>query len=474
MVILAITVSIGLQFIWLNQLFYAQRKEVKKELDWVVSSAANKSTYASIIPNDPQNKKFSKFFLSPGWTQLRQAYTNIHFDNIKSKFSTNCKGDTTWMTLSLELLNGSVNTVANREYKVDDNISGRLLVKIDSADLKRMDSLVTVQKALISYHLETRYALYRNDNDQHVGGISDPELKNADFKSPIYSYNLKFIHNYQLVAPSVNGQVVYNMRYYLISSFFMVLLTFAAFYFILRSMRNQDIYAKARQEFTGNMTHELKTPVATVSVALESILRYGLANDPDRLKKYILISQIELTRLNKMIEKVLNLDQMDHNETSFRFELYDVQQGLHQVVAAMNLQSDYKNAKISYSLSPDPCFVNGDPTLLSNVFYNLIENSMKYGGPSVKIIISCTCSDKFAIISFADNGPGIAKIYHERIFERFFRVPEIENIRQVNGTGIGLNYVKFIVEQHGGKISLTSELGKGSDFTIYLPVHYEA
>jgi signal transduction histidine kinase len=175
-----------------------------------------------------------------------------------------------------------------------------------------------------------------------------------------------------------------------------------------------------------------------------------------------------------MIEKVLNLDEMDNGQMKLRPELYDVQQGLLQVISSMQLQTDNKMADIIYHQSPEPCFVNGDPVLLSNVFYNLIDNALKYGGKGVVIVVSCRTDDGQVMISFADNGPGIAPIYHERVFDRFFRVPENNSTRKVNGSGLGLNYVRFIVEQHGGKIKITSELHKGCVFTIYLPEYHEA
>jgi len=191
-------------------------------------------------------------------------------------------------------------------------------------------------------------------------------------------------------------------------------------------MHNQQLYAQAKQAFTGNMTHELKTPVATVSVALESIIRYGLVNDPDKLQKYVDISQIELDRLNKMIEKVLNLDEMDNGQTRLRKELYDVQQGLHQVWSSMQLQTDNTKATIVYHPSTDPCFVNGDPVLLSNVFYNLIDNALKYGGKGVGIVVKSLTENGKVIISFADNGPGIANAYHERVLTAFSGCLEIK------------------------------------------------
>lgn len=474
LVILSLVVSIALQLAWLNQLFHAQQTHVKQELEWVASSAANMSTYISIMPGHEQGENFKKFFLSPQWLQLRQAYNNIRFNQLSSHFGTNFKGDTTELILSLKIFNGHVTSGRAADLQLADSISKSDLRKADTADLKRMDSLVYRQMALIGYSLNVTHALYSYDNDQPTGSVPLSMVKNAAFKSQKYAYNLRFLNNYQLVVPSINGQIISGMRIYLISSCTMILLTGAAFYFILRSMRNQQLYAQAKQAFTGNMTHELKTPVATVSVALESIIRYGLESDPVKLQEYVNISRIELSRLNMMIEKVLNLEEMDNGQVRLRKELYDVQQGLQQVISSMQLQTDNKKATIVYHPSTEPCFVNGDPVLLSNVFYNLIDNALKYGGKGVGIVVKCVAEHGHVIISFADNGPGIAHGYHERIFDRFFRIPENDSTHLANGSGLGLNYVKFIIELHDGKIGVASEPGKGSAFTIYLPENHEA
>ena len=174
-----------------------------------------------------------------------------------------------------------------------------------------------------------------------------------------------------------------------------------------------------------------------------------------------------------MIEKVLNLEEMDSGQIRLRPELYDVQQGLHQVITSMQLQNHSDEGMISYFPSAEPCFVDGDPVHLPNVFYNLIDNAMKYGGPSVKITVTSLINHGQVVISFTDNGPGIDRMYHSQIFERFFRVQQEGDIHDVKGNGLGLDYVKQILEKHKGTIRLQSEINKGSTFTIYLPAYHE-
>jgi len=471
LVILVIIVSVALQLAWLNQLFKAQRVQVKRDLEQMVGQSAEMSTYLSLVPGHERSVNFRNFFLSTEWLHFKQAFNDIRLSRVSSSFNSQIKGDSSFVNISLRIFNGIPPTGHHRATLSFDN--GNSLAKeqdSDRVDFHRMDSIVHCQLALIGTPLNTTYSVYSYDGQKLLDGVSQKNIKNSDFTSQQYSYNLRFLGMYQINVPSINGLVLYRMRFYLASSCFMLVLTVAVFLFILRLMRNQRLYTQARVAFTNNMTHELKTPVATVSIALETIMENNLVNDPQTLKNYLDISRSELRRLNLMIDKVLNLEHLDNGQITLRTELFDVQQGLQQVITSMSLQLENSGAILVYEPMALPCFVSGDPVHLTNVFYNLIENALKYGGDKVKLEIYCHTSTHEVKISFKDNGPGIAGAYHEKIFERFFRVPSATNdIHNVKGTGLGLNYVKQIIEKHGGHIKLESESGKGSNFIIYLP-----
>jgi signal transduction histidine kinase len=258
--------------------------------------------------------------------------------------------------------------------------------------------------------------------------------------------------------------------YYICSAFVLILLIGFACYYILKSIANKQLYAEAKAAFTSNMSHELKTPLAIIEVALDSITRYNLLAKPEKLNNYLEISKTELQRLKQIIDKTIRLDDIDKGNIKLHQELYDVQQCLNLVVASMNVQVNNKEAVIIYEPSADPCFVNGDPVHLTNVFYNLVENALKYGQPGVHVEVACTCNADTAKISIKDDGPGIEAIYHDKIFERFFRISGADDAPHVEGSGLGLNYVKQIVEMHGGRVNVQSEQKKGSKFMVYLPV----
>ncbi|ASU32024.1 sensor histidine kinase [Mucilaginibacter xinganensis] len=470
LIILSLVVSIGLQAVWLRQLFISQKAQLKKDLEQAVSTSAIHAIYASISGAGKRGDRFKEFFLSPQWLQMRQAFDDLKINGVHSIFHYGLGSDSSLVQIKIMFNNHSTKKDESSTDRRWNDESPDEVVRIDNRDIKLMDSTVSRQLAKLGIYQSRQYALYGYGRDT-LTSMTIPELlfNEAEYHSGKYSYNLKSMHKYQLVVGELNSIVIYQMRYYLFSSLLMILLTGVAFYFLLKLIRNQRLYADAKNTFTSNMTHEFKTPVATIAVALESITKYQLVNDPEKLQNYLDISRHELQRLNLMIEKVLNLSQEEETSNAMRHELYDVQAGLKQVVASMQVQLDNSRSVVHLSLADEPCFVNSDPVHLTNVFYNLIDNAIKYAGPQMEMQISCQCSGSNVILNFKDNGPGIADIYHDKVFDRFFRIPAINDRHNVKGSGLGLHYVKQVIGKHGGSIAIKSEPGKGSDFIIVLP-----
>lgn len=475
LVIFAMIASIGLQAAWLIQLFRAQQGQVKNDLDHAVTNAARMSEYLSVVSGHENKENFRNFFLSPEWLQLKQAYTNMRHMGVASRFETNMKNDSTWITIGLRIANDKFRPRKTKVISIfDEGETLESVMRSDKKDLKRMDSLVKLESSRLGIHEESFYVLYDYKTGKPESARDEKKAQQADYKSDRIGYNMHFfIHTYQLVVPSVTKTVLYRMRYYLVSSFLMIFLTGLAFWFLFKVMRSERLYTSARLAFTGNMTHELKTPVAVIEAALDSITRYQLMNDPAKLENYLTISKNEINRLNQMIDKVLNLEQLDNGGIDLRLELYDVQQGLESVVFSMRLRNNNGSVTIDYIPSEEPCFVNGDPVHLTNVFYNLMDNAIKYSGSGAAITVICTPLHDQVMVKIEDNGPGIAGIYHEKIFERFFRIPENPDIHTVKGTGLGLHYVKEIISRHEGKIEVSGAPEKGAVFTIYLPAYHE-
>jgi signal transduction histidine kinase len=475
LVALAMLGCVLLQGAWLFQLFRAQQVQVGRDLDQVISNAARQSDYLSVAKGHEKSVNFRNFFLSPEWLEIKQAFTRLRKRHTgMTSFSSEIKPDSTHITISLNIVNDKP---ANHSRLIrnifDKGETLQTIMAADKLDLKRMDSLVKVECLKAKLNVKFYHLLYTYQTGKPESPRIWEKAKTADYHSQLFGYNLNFfLHTYQLVVPSIDSVVFYRMRYYLLSSLLMLLLTGLAFIFLFRVIRSQRMYSMARNAFTGNMTHELKTPVSVIEAALDSITRYQLHREPAKLENYISVSKSELQRLTMMINKVLNLDQLDNGKVNLRKELFDIQQGLESVVSSMRLRSTH-DTEIGYFPSEEPCFVNGDPVHLTNVFYNLTDNALKYAGAGAVIKISSEIERGKVKIHFQDNGPGIDPIYSERIFERYFRISDNPNIHNVKGSGLGLHYVRQIVEQHGGKISLNSQMGEGSRFTIELPAYEE-
>ncbi|ACU60220.1 sensor histidine kinase [Chitinophaga pinensis] len=464
LVVISVLVSIVLQIAWLRQLFTEQRAHVRDQIEQIVNNSAKEVSYESAKYLGLKDTIYRRFLLSPEWIQLRQGFDGLGAPNMYKAFDmSDDSKDTTYIIFKFVFFRPGSESSKRRKsgrYYSSPEIPG-----LDSMILRMMDSTVRVRLQQIG--LNSKFHIILSDLGDKIGVARDPD--DPGYISDLYTYNLEYRRRCQIQVESITGYVWYEMRYYVLSSLLMIVLTCAAFYFIIRLMRNQRLYAEARVAFTSNMTHELKTPIATVALALESITRYDLVQQPQKLEEYLSIGRQELQRLNLMIEKVLNLSREQDVDYPLNRVLYDVQTGLQDVVRSMELQLANAGAVCKLELSPEPCFVYGDPVHLTNVCYNLIENAIKYAIAPLLLEISCAVVHDRVVVHFKDNGPGIDKIYHDKIFDRFFRVPVKGDIHDVKGSGLGLNYVRSIVTRLNGTITVKSEPGKGSDFMISLP-----
>ncbi|ERJ57805.1 sensor histidine kinase [Sphingobacterium paucimobilis] len=250
-------------------------------------------------------------------------------------------------------------------------------------------------------------------------------------------------------------------------SIFLILALIGAFIYLLWTINRQNKLALLRKSFVNNMTHELKTPVATVMAALESIQRYGARDDKEKMEQYLRISHRELEHLANMIEKVLQLDIDEVTGVNLRRDPIDIVQLLEEGVEIAQLGAK-KNVSIDFVGSLPRLTLVADAAHLKNVISNLFDNAIKYSGDTVKIQVGLKEEAGMVILSVSDNGHGIDPIYFKDIFEVFFRVPN-GNLHPVKGFGLGLAYVKQVVKQHRGTIRVDSVLGKGTVFILSIP-----
>jgi len=265
-----------------------------------------------------------------------------------------------------------------------------------------------------------------------------------------------------------NGYLFGSITPQIIFGFVLVFITGLAFGLAFRSIRQNIILNNLRDEFISNITHELKTPVATLSVALESLGKYRMSTDPAVMDEYLKLASQETRRLGELIDRVLNHSVLEENNSMLTVTRVNINVLIAEITSIMNRMLD-NSGSVEFLPGEENIVIDGDPLFLKGVIISLIDNSIKYCDRKPEIKIFTGREKGFAVIRVNDNGPGIPDGYRKKIFEKFFRVPT-GNIHTVKGFGLGLSYVKMIVEEHNGYIDVESELYEGSKFNISLPI----
>lgn len=280
------------------------------------------------------------------------------------------------------------------------------------------------------------------------------------FANPV-TYRLELGNTVPLLLKRISAAILF--------SFFLVAFTTLSFLLLYRNLLRQRRLADIKNEFISNITHELKTPIATVSVAIEALRSFGGSVSPQKTKEYLDISANELQRLSLLVDKVLKLSMFEKKEIELRYEPVDVRHLVDEVTGSMLLQFEKKKAAVLIQ-SEGSTSIEGDRLHLVSVLFNLLDNALKYSKEEPTINICLKDAGTHLQLVIADNGIGIPQEYHHRIFEKFFRVPH-GNVHDAKGYGLGLSYVSHVVEQHHGTIEVSSVEGKGSRFAITLPKH---
>jgi len=289
----------------------------------------------------------------------------------------------------------------------------------------------------------------------------DPEGNTVTmgFSKPI-SYQLRFDNTRWYLLKRISQPI-------LISAFLLGV-TSLSFLLLYRNLKQQQKLARLKNDFISNMTHELKTPIATVSVAIEALRRFDALEDLQRTNEYLDISANEMQRLSMLVDKVLKLSMFENREISLNKEQFDLRELARGVLVSMKLQFENKRATTALKTTGHNFIITADKLHMTSVLYNLLDNALKYSIKEPEILIHIIDHKQYLEIRVTDNGIGIEKEYKNKIFEKFFRVPS-GNRHNIKGYGLGLSYVSHIVQRHMGFIEVESEVNKGSTFSIKLP-----
>ena len=244
-----------------------------------------------------------------------------------------------------------------------------------------------------------------------------------------------------------------------------VLVTFAfSIYFILKQKKISEM----KSDFINNMTHEFKTPIATISVAADSINNAKIIGNPERIRYFTEMIKKENNRMNRQVEDILTIARLDKKEFEFKWQSFNVHEVIEEAMQSIVLQVEKKGGTITSELLATRPVATSDPNHFANLIYNLLDNANKYSFEIPEIKISTRNTSNGILIEIEDKGIGMSKTVQSRIFERFYRVTS-GNIHNVKGFGLGLSYVKAVLEANHGSITVHSEPGKGSRFGVFIP-----
>jgi len=322
----------------------------------------------------------------------------------------------------------------------------------------------------LSYDFRLKTATKDSLVYRKASSVSEETLPENTFKTTLFNNDLFGDPGILYVSfPDKNSLILGNMWTTMASSAGLLLVLVFIFSYTLYAILRQKKISEMKTDFINNMTHEFKTPVATIMIASEALKDPEIVEDKKRISRLAGIIYDENVRLGNHIERVLSIARLEKKELKLEQTEVNLNDLVVAVLDSMDLQLQKKAAKVVLSLDAIDPIVIGDELHLSNVLYNLIDNANKYSAEEPLITIKTKNTAKGVIISIADEGIGMTKDQSKRIFDQFYRVPT-GNLHDVKGFGLGLNYVQDIITQMNGNIKVQSEKDKGTEFVITLPL----
>lgn len=298
--------------------------------------------------------------------------------------------------------------------------------------------------------------------------LEQSELRASLFPNDIYGSDSLITVDF----PGKKGYLLGKVWSAMVSSGFLVLVILFCFGYSIRTIVRQKKLSEMKNDFINNMTHELKTPISTVSLAVEALNDKDIEQSTLR-NKYIKVIGEENKRLGDQVEKVLQIAAIDRRDYNLKHEMVRMSEMVKSAADHIAMQVEQRGGRLNMIEKADKDLIQGDEMHLTNIILNLLDNANKYSPEAPNITLRTASDDDDFIISIHDKGIGMSREQQKHIFEKFYRVPT-GDLHNVKGFGLGLAYVQRIVEAHGGSIHVDSEPGKGSKFSITLPLANEA
>ncbi|PCJ65305.1 MAG: hypothetical protein COA58_10630 [Bacteroidetes bacterium] len=378
-----------------------------------------------------------------------------------------------------EKLNITLRSIADDLLTLDSNSKSQIppVTKISSTEfyvktdcyysLSTLDSCI--RRHFISQKIDVTYdyLIIKSNNNQIILGNTVPDISNSFDIACESRLDDKDNVDFKIRINNKTAHLLSSMGIWMYSSF-SLLAILAVFTFIMVSIVKGKKLALLKKDFVNNMTHELKTPIANISVASDAIRNRKIQMDETKLQRYADIIYKENLRLHNLVNRVLEISSIEKKEESLSFEEIDLHHIINHITDSFEPLIQKRDGAINLDLQAHNFKLNADRVHISNVINNLTDNAIKYSDNAPQVTITTKSDNNGIYVAISDEGIGLNSENQTRIFEKFFRA-ESENIHNTKGYGLGLSYAKLIVEKHGGSITFKSKEKIGSTFNIFLP-----
>ena len=349
--------------------------------------------------------------------------------------------------------------------------SNDLFERIDPAQL---DTLIHQELANRGINLPCLYGITHGSSGEVMLRNTEKEeeldkIKNSNLSVNLFPMDLmQKDYDLSIVFPRQKNYLFKQALLPLTSSGLLILVIIGCFGYAIMVILRQKKLSEIKNDFINNMTHEFKTPIATVSLATEALQDDDLKQNTTLVDRYVQVIRDENRRLGMQVEKVLQIATLDKQDFKLKFENTNVHDIIQKALGNIQIMVDNRQGHISSQLLAGSPVLEADKVHLTNLVYNLLDNANKYSAEAPQIHIRTENISTGVILKISDRGIGMSKEATEKIFDKFYRV-STGNVHDVKGFGLGLAYVKSVIEMHQGTVSVKSEPGKGSTFKVYLP-----
>ena len=365
----------------------------------------------------------------------------------------------------LEKLNDVMDKMAIEFAGPENDLRSRL-------DSNHLDSIINYELSNRGINLDVDYGVLNGKSNSFFiskSSVSPGELLKSKYKTLLFPNDIISKPDFLIFHfPNSRKYVLASMWVMLLSSSLFTFIILFGFVYTIQVIYRQKKLSDIKSDFINNMTHEFKTPIATISLAVDSIKDPRVKNDKEKFDYFTRIIREENKRMNAQVENVLQMAMIEKGELNLRKEELNIHTIIQNAVELIALQVESKGGSLNNNLNAEIPLLVGDPIHLSNVIFNLLDNANKYSPENPEIKIETINTKTGLIVRVIDKGIGMTNDIQKKIFEKFYRVPT-GNIHDIKGFGLGLSYVKAVIEQHKGFIKVESEISKGSAFEFFIP-----